>query len=442
MHTRYSRSLRTLPRAIVVTLGVVAMFASLTLAQNLAALPAGPPRAIVLDLSGRTITGTLIKADMTTAVQMVDNGRPIVVAAAEVIWLGIDADAPSAARPVPWFADEPLPNRPPPKRPLRVAAHLRDHQVLIGTIVDQASDALLMEHSRLGHLVLPFNKISRLDFDGEGPSQVVSRGPASQPERFLDSIVLGNGDCIEGIVRQIGPHQVLLESVAGDGRELPAESVRGIQFAQGAAAVSVPSSRPEMGRLGEAWLHLGDGQTIRAVRVVYEPAHAAATFAYNDREVFVPVADLVGIEPISPRWQWLTAISPSRYAHQPLLAPQTGWRADATFVGTIIHWNNWPVLHGIGVPAGSHLQYDLGGAWRLLLIWPLLDDSATPGSTCTATIRLDDREVWTGAVKPATTQPAAMIPLAGKRDLLLLVQTPPTGDVLTRFVWGWAVLVR
>lgn len=428
----------------LVLLTFLACYATLASAQTPLPASASPPRAVLLDLTGRTLTGQLVKADFAGAIHIADNGKPTIVPAADVIWLGIDAQPQTDPRPVPWFADDPLPGRPAPTPLLHITAILRTDEVLVGhPAADSAPDALLLEHPLLGRLSLPFAQIRQIRLTTD-PAGLPSRGrpAASPPMAALDLVLLANGDRVEGIVRAIGPKQVVLESAEGERRELPADSVRAVHLAEVPAAASAPASRTQPSRQPEAWLHLRSGEAIRTRGLVYDPARAGVTFTRQGQPVSVPLEGLTGIEPISPRWQWLTALSPSRYEHRPLLAPSLQWQADATCTGSPIRCDGQPVLHGIGVPAGSTLQYDLAGKWRSLIVWPMLDDSAAQAGPCAASIRVDDREAWKGSIKPATTQPAAVIGLAGKHDLLLQVDPSPTGDVLTRFVWAWAVVVK
>lgn len=413
--------------------------------QKAPATRAVAPEVFVLDAGGRMLTGQLATADLAGAIQLISGGKPITISSAGLIWLGIDARMPAEVRPLPWFAEEPLPGRAPARLPPRVRATLRDGQVLFSPLVgDAAADVLCLEHPILGRLTLPFGELKQVQFEQAGGSASARKATASQPAGPLDTVLMSNGDRLEGIVREVSPKQVVLESAGGDRRELPSDSVRLVQLAEvpAPASASAPSVQSQPGRQVDAWLHLRTGETILAHDVQYDAAQAAFAFAYRGRSVVVPPAELVGIGPVRPGRQWLTAIRPTRYEHRPLLSPTMMWQADATCTGLPIRWAGRPVPHGIGVPAGSTLRYDLDGSWRSLIVWPMLDDSAGKAGSCSAAIRVDGKEAWRGSIMPLTTQPAVVVDLSDKHELTLQVEPAQSGDVLTRFVWAWAVLAK
>jgi hypothetical protein len=124
-----------------------------------------------------------------------------------------------------------------------------------------------------------------------------------------------------------------------------------------------------------------------------------------------------------------------------VVAPLLSWQADATARGAAIYCNAQPVLHGIGMPAGSTIRYDHHGGYTKLVVWPILDDSAAPGTSCKARILVDGQPAWQGTIKALTPLQSVTISLAGKKELTLQVE-PATTDVLARFVWAWPVVAR
>lgn len=408
-------------------------------------LPARGPHVVMLDVTGRRLAGQIVKADFARAIQLNCEGKPAIAMATDVIWLGMDLQAPpDEARPQPWFTEEPLPGKTPPKSAPRVQATLRDGQVLVGTLGEDTADALAVEHPLLGRWVLPFTELRQVCI-GTGASQDArSTGPEPESPGMLDQLDLINGDHVEGIVREVGTERVILETAEGQHNELSIESVRAMQFAEvpAPAASSAPASQPHSRPPGQAWLYLRTGERLLGSSIVYSPEKVVFAVLYRGRQISVVPAVLVGIAPVSVRWQWLTVLAPQSYVHRPVLAPQLPWRADATCLGSPIYCLGQPVLHGIGVPAGSTLRYGLTTHWRTLVVWPAMDDSAGSVVTCRASIEVDGRQLWKGSVQALTTQPAAVVPLTGKHQMILAVEPGPTSDVLGRFIWAWAALVK
>mgnify|MGYP000527779909 CR=1 FL=1 len=403
-------------------------------------------RVTALDLSGRSLSGQLVTADLASVVQLVVDGKPVIVSGADLVWLGIDVRPGSDIRPVAWFPAEPLPGKPAPTLQPQVEVILREGQIILAGLGDDAADTLSLDHRLLGRLGLPFSQIRQLRLRAGGINPANASAPATQPTGMLDVLLLTNGDRIEGIVRQIGPEQIVLESADGDRKLLPADSVQVVAFADAGAPGTVPASGVAVQTQGagtvEAWLHLRTGETILVRSVAYSPSEGLIHFRHQERPLSIKPAELAGIEPVSPRWQWLTKLSPSRYEHRPLLSPTLPWRVDATCTGEPIRADGQPVLRGIGVPAGSTLQYDLAGRWRKLLVWPMLDDSANGVGHCSAAVRVDGKDVWQGTIRGAGTQPGVVIDVSNRRDLTLEVGPAESGDILDRFVWGWAVVAK
>ncbi len=401
------------------------------------------PRVHVLDLAGHSFTGQLTKADLADAVQLVCDGRPVSIPAADVIWLGIEDQPDTSARSEPWFAEEPLPGKAASSPPPQIKVLLRDGQVLICSVSEQFADTLVLEHRLLGRVVLPFSQVAQVDLDAS-PTEESSRDTSSrQPAGMLDQVDLANGDHLEAIVRGIGPRQVVVESPQGDRSKLDRDAVLAVYFAKvPVAAGSSQAAQSQSVRPFYAWLRFRSGERILATNVTYDSSQPAMSFVYHGRTASVPLIELLGLDPVSPRWQWLTVASPKRYEHHPQLAPHMTWQADATVVNTMVRNDNLPVLHGIGVPAGSTLQYDVLRGWRSLIVWPMFDDSAASDAACKASIAVDGRQVWQRTVKACSTQPAAIVGLYGKHDVSLQVEPVQQGDILDRFVWGWAVLAK
>lgn len=434
------------PLGVLGTACILVMFlAALALAAGPEGAASRPverkaPPVTALDLSGRAFTGKLVQVDVPGVIRLDVSGKPIEIPAGNVIWLGFDLRPDTDPRLVQWFSDPPAPVRGKPKSAVRVRLVLRDGQVLSGLLQDpRKTDALAIDHRLLGSIDLPFGQLKgiRIQVDAEDSATRKITASAGPPAAF-DVIWLANGDRIEGILRSLASDKASIELASGQLTQMPTASVQVVRLAEVAGPTSATASQ----RTGaSAWLCLPDGERIVTAKLGWDREHAAITITWQGRAITLSAGDLVGIEPAAGNRQWLTDLSPARYEHQPLLAPLLRWQADANASGTPIFWNARAVLHAVGMPAGSTIRYDLGGGYTRLVVWPILDDSTIPGGSCNARIVADGHPLWQGTVK-AGSSTSASIDLSGKRELILQVEAGEGGDVLTRFVWAWPVLVR
>jgi len=411
-------------------------------AAGFSAEPSGPVQVSVLDLSGRLQSGGLVRADLASSIRIEAEGRSIDIAPSEVIWLAVDAGLQSPVVAAPLFAAAAGSGESQPDAPIWAEVRFGDGQVVVGQPAAAADEeALSLKHALLGSLAFDLSRLSRLLIRsgpspaarGAEPSLRVEPGP-------LDVLVLANGDALRGIVRSIGPRRVEVELPSGGPVRLPTRSVRIVRFANVTWPESVSASQPA--RQPAAWLHLGSGEVIKVRGAVLDGRRREGRFLLQAGPKTVPLAEVIGIEPVSESRQWLSTMRPSRYEHRPLLGPRLKWRADATALGGKIRCGGRRVLRGVGVPSGSDLHYPLGGRWSRLIVWPLLDDSAGRIGRCKAEIVVDGRPRWSGTVKAGRWPSAVVLDLAGARDLLLRVEPAEGADILDRFVWAWAVLVK
>jgi hypothetical protein len=403
--------------------------------------PAGgnAPSVTVLDLSGRTFRGKPVQLDIPGGIRLDVAGKLLEIPAGQLAWLGFDLRPRAAANVVQWFSDPPVPIREKPKPIIHVYLELRDGQELWGPLHDAAKpDSLAIEHRLLGNLDLPFAQLKEIRIQSGAENPPTARALAATRPSSFDVLWLANGDRIEGILRSLGGEQASVELASGQIVKMPSASVRVIGLTEVASPASGPSSRAA----AAAWLHLRGGERVVSAKIGWDAQKAAITFAWQGRTIIVPADDLIGIEPIAERWQWLSGLAPSSYEHHPVLAPSLRWQADRSAGGEAILCDASPVLHAIGMPAGSTIRYALDGAYSRLVVWPILDDSAGAGGSCTVRILLDGQRVWQGPARAGGLPPALNVNVAGKRELVLQVEAAEGGDVLQRFAWAWPILQR
>ena len=397
------------------------------------------PPVTVLDLSGRSFSGRLIQMSVPGTIRLDAGGKTLEIQTNQAIWLGLDPRPEADPRLVQWFSDPPVQIRNKPKLAMEIRLVLRDGQVLAGSLQDpRRPDTLAIQHRVLGSMELPLTQLREVRIQAAPMTSTKGNIPAETQAATFDVLWLANGDRIEGILRSLAPEKTSLELASGEQTQMPTASVQAIRLAEVAGPASAPASQPTT----SAWLRLRSGERVAAMNVGWDPRHAAVTFDYQGRPITLPADSLAGIEPTTGRWQWLSDLAPAGYEHQPMLAPPLRWQADATVSGAPAFWNAARVLHGIGMPLGSTIRYNLGGRYSRLVVWPILDDSTKQDGACKARVLVDGQVAWKGTVKAASPSAAVSIDLAGKQELVLQVEAQEDGDVLNRFVWAWPALAH
>lgn len=118
-----------------------------------------------------------------------------------------------------------------------------DRQRIVGTLDAQEGQTVVWQHSKLGSISLPLDRVATLVLRG-----LRQNLPASEADDAGDVVHLANGDRLVGYVDHVAP--TVAVEVSGSTRELTHDTVFGVRFAN-------PSVAPR-----GAMVHLGDGTRV------------------------------------------------------------------------------------------------------------------------------------------------------------------------------------
>ena len=250
-----------------------------------------------------------------------------------------------------------------------------------------------------------------------------------------DVLVLANGDRVTGGVVRIDAKGVVIETAAGESRV----TLDRLLEARLAALVDVERS----GR--RARLFLADGSVLEASALRWTPERLAVHL-FSDAEQEVKPDQVVRIEVVGGRWQWLSELEPATAEHTPYLTLTWPWQRDRNVLGKPMRLGGKRFDRGIGVHSQSRLVYAIQGKYQVFTSRFGLDDSAGPLGDVDIEVRVDGQVRFRKEHVRVSSKGAAAhslrIDVSGARQLELRVTFGQRGDVQDRFNWAGAALIR
>jgi len=254
-----------------------------------------------------------------------------------------------------------------------------------------------------------------------------TEAPAEQ-----DAVRLRNGDVVRGVVRSIDRAGVEI-AVGGEVTPLTWDSVADVQFAQLAAADTVPRRGFRVQLAGDTrltvaqvstsgdQLQLQDGSGIRRV----------------------PLASVVAIEQINGPVMWLSALKPVEAVYEPYFAQvQLPPRENRTLSGLPIKLGDKVARAGLSAAARTRWVYDLPPGYAAFRTMFSIDGNL-PYANCVVRIKLDDRVAFERENVTASMPPQlVMLPLGGASKLAIEVDYGKSLDVQDRVNFFEPALLR
>ena len=250
-----------------------------------------------------------------------------------------------------------------------------------------------------------------------------------------DILVLANGDRVTGGVVRIDAKGVVIETAAGESR------VTLDRLLEARLAALVDDERS--GR--KARLFLADGSVLEASTLHWTPDRLAVRL-FDDAEQEIKPDQVVRIEVVGGRWQWLSELEPAAAEHTPYLTLTWPWQRDRNVLGKPMRLGGKRFDRGIGVHSQSRLVYAIQGKYRIFTSRFGLDDSAGVLGDVDIEVRVDGQVRFRKEHIRVSSQGAPpqslRIDVSGARQLELLVTFGQRGDVQDRFNWAGAALIR
>jgi hypothetical protein len=272
--------------------------------------------------------------------------------------------------------------------------------------------------------------------DGVNDGEAFRRRLASERRR-RDVLYLQNGDQVEGTLTALNEKTMTLAGL--DGRELKVERARAAALALNTSLVRV--SRP---RGAYARLVLAKGGRLSLVSARTDGRYLIGKPVFGG-SVKVPQENISALDIYKGRSVYLSDLKPRRYEHTPYLGANWAYALDSSVAGHDLRLGGATYDKGIGLHSESRLTYDLAGQYQWFEALVGLDDlTGREGSVEIEVLvdgkaqRISDKAELTSTDKPWNLH----VPVAGARELTLLVKFGRRGDVQDHVNWADARLLK
>lgn len=334
-----------------------------------------------------------------------------------------------AASVLPWsnvleLSQSANPN-PPPAGRLRLCFASGD--VLSGEPIGLANDTVQWRSARMDEIDVPLDRLLGI----VGAEASTDDLDQSRPD---DVIRLANGDATHGIVTQISPAGVTIQS--GDATPtLPWDSI-------GAVLFSTAGGRAAGGGKPMFRLHFVGDESVTVPGISMQADKITVMLDENNSRAIDPLV-LTGIEQVDGPVSWLTSRKPAENIYKPFFSENFPARFDRTVADGKPIREKYPAFHhGIGCHSYSKLTYDLAGNYAAFRTQFAID-SDSPLADVTVRVYLDDKQVFEKKnVEAGPVYPVVTIPLVGAKKLSLEVDFGQNYATEGRFVWLDPALVR
>jgi NPCBM/NEW2 domain len=261
---------------------------------------------------------------------------------------------------------------------------------------------------------------------------------AGLPSR--DVLLYRNGDVVRGVLGGSGDTAVTFTPDGG--------AVRTVAFRELAAVGFNPRfARARKPKEAYAQLVLADGTRVHATDVKLT-AGVLTGSTFSGQAIAVPTTKLMALTVLQGRAMYLSDLKPKKAETAGFLGDGWAWTADRTVRGQPLRLlqkeGEATFDKGLGTHPKTVLTYDLGGKYSRFDALVGLDADSGKRGRADVRIRVDGKEVSLPALKVLAAGPAipVRVDLRGAKELVLIVDFGPSGDVHADVNWADARLVE
>ena len=304
---------------------------------------------------------------------------------------------------------------------------------LLGMPINNDGDGIVVDVEGVGPVPVALETIAQMDM----PSALSTHNDTlawfrRQPLADEDQILLANGDVIRGFILSIGPHEVVVDTDAGQAR-----LARRLLVSLRLANPSAQQPRPTV-----AVVHLVSGVRLSVASITYKNGTARAMLATGQKVGFA-VGQIRSIEVVGGRWQYLSDRKPDEYVHTPMLSVSWPYVQDRNVRGQPLSVAGNVYDKGIGVHSAARLVYHLSPADRHFVTYFGMDDDSGPAADVLVVVRTDGQERFRQEhVRPGRLWGPVRLDLSGAKTLELLVEFGDNGGVQDRLNWIEPAIIR
>jgi hypothetical protein len=265
--------------------------------------------------------------------------------------------------------------------------------------------------------------------------------PAAYPwadgPRRRDAVLLRNGDVTRG-------------TVEGFAAEPPAVRIKpaGDQAAAGLplGRVAVIAFDPTLARVRKpkgpfARLVTADGSRLSLASATADGTTLKGTTLFG-AAVELPLADVVALDVLQGKAVYLSDLKPKKATVDGYNGVAWPWAADRTVKGNPLRLGDQTFDKGLGTHTRTTLVYDLGGKYRRFEAVVGLDPVTGRRGAADIRVLLDGKEARAEALTAGTPPRAVSADVTKVKELMLVVDYGPGGDVQDDVNWCDARLVE
>lgn len=300
--------------------------------------------------------------------------------------------------------------------------------------IGSGTDSISLTTQDWGVLSAPMEQVSTMLFSAADlPAFADSlRWFRRKKDATNDRVLLTNGDVAEGFITAVSRDGLRLE-VGDDTTTIP------LRLAVAAQVIHPPASPPGM---RHAVLTLVDGQRLTLTEMSWKASKVRGKTA-NGEFVEPPSDRIESVAFEGGRWEWLSAKSPLRSEHTPMLGMEFKPVMDRNVLGGELRVGGGVFQHGFGVHSKSTLTFELSGAYKELVTSFGMDDDSGTAANVQVVIRVDGQQRFEKSdIAAGTLHGPVRIDVAGARQLELSVDFGKNGDIQDRFDWIEPGLVK
>jgi hypothetical protein len=319
-------------------------------------------------------------------------------------------------------------NTPESNATARFELRLLNGDRLRGAASSMADEKLSWQSPVLGAMQWPMDQLQSIVRAGAAVSDL-------DQHRTDDVVRLANGDSTHGIVTQIGPAGVTLQTDSAS-PVLPWDSISAVLFS------SPPSPSTQPGQARKFRVRFGRGEVL-----------TVANFSLGDGKLKIPLdlntfcqideSNVATIEQVDGPVSWLTSRTPAQNIYKPFFSEQFPTRFDRGVDDDRPIREKFPGFHhGIGCHSYSRLVYALDGSYDSFRAQFAID-SDSPLADVTVRVLLNNVVVFEQKnVKAGPISPVIYVSLVSAKTLALEVDYGDNYAAEDRFVWLDPALVR
>jgi hypothetical protein len=254
-----------------------------------------------------------------------------------------------------------------------------------------------------------------------------------------DVLLFRNGDTVRGALGGFTATGVKFTPDGGAAREVALNDLAAVGFNPRFVRARKPKGP-------YAHLVLTDGSRLNATEVAVKD-NALVVKAVCGPAVELPLSKLIALDVLQGSAVYLSDLKPKKAETTGFLGAGWPWVADRTVRGQplrLLAWDGESTADkGLGTHPKTVLTYDLGGKFTRFESLVGLDAATGKRGRADVRILVDGKEISLPDLKTLAAGPAVAVrvDVRGAKELTLVVDFGPTGDVQADVNWGDARLI-